>query len=56
LPTSEEKQITCGKLEKGEVCFGQLMETGLPTTEKTVVLTGVTLTQADIETLKNALK
>ena len=56
LPTAEEKQITCGKLEKGEVCYGELVETELPTVEKNLVLSSVTLTESDIETLKNALK
>ena len=28
--TDEEKTITCGKLENGEVCYGILKETGLP--------------------------
>ncbi len=28
-PTKQEMQITCGKLEKGEVCFGELIETGI---------------------------
>lgn len=27
---NEEKEITCGKLEKGTVCYGTLKETGMP--------------------------
>ena len=30
LPTKEETEIKCGKLEHGEICFGNLIETGLP--------------------------
>jgi hypothetical protein len=32
--TDEEKTITCGKLENGEVCFGILKEIGLPEDKK----------------------
>jgi len=56
LPTAEEKKITCGKLEKGDVCYGELVETGLPTLEKNLVLSSVILTESDIEALKNALQ
>jgi len=28
--TKEELEIKCGKLENGKVCFGELVETGLP--------------------------
>jgi hypothetical protein len=30
LPEEEEKKIICGKLVKGVVAFGDLVETGLP--------------------------
>ena len=33
-PTKEETQIKCGKLVEGKVCFGELIETGLPTKEE----------------------
>lgn len=29
LPSTEELTITCGKLEKGEICFGELIELGI---------------------------
>ena len=32
--TDEEKTITCGKLERGEVCYGILKETGMPDAKK----------------------
>ncbi len=32
--TDEEKTITCGKLENGEVCYGILKEIGMPGEEK----------------------
>ncbi len=28
-PTKNELEITCGKLESGEVCYGDLIETGI---------------------------
>ena len=32
--TDEEKTITCGKLEHGEICYGILKETGMPDEKK----------------------
>jgi hypothetical protein len=29
-PTQEQLQIKCGKFEGGEICYGNLVETGLP--------------------------
>jgi len=29
-PKEDELKITCGKLEAGEVCFGNLVEVGMP--------------------------
>ena len=29
-PTPEQLQIKCGKFEGGEICYGNLVETGLP--------------------------
>lgn len=39
-PQKEEMQIICGKLESGEVCFGELVEKGLPKEKKEVNLSG----------------
>ena len=39
-PTDDETKIICGKLEKGEVCYGNLIETGLPEEKKEVSLSG----------------
>ena len=33
-PTQDELLIECGKLEKGEVCYGTLKEIGMPEEEK----------------------
>ena len=50
LPAKEEQQITCGKLESGDVCYGELIETGVKNDGqvegelepvKTIVLDGV---------------
>ena len=30
LPEPDELKITCGKLASGEVCYGELIESGLP--------------------------
>jgi hypothetical protein len=32
-PTTEQLQIKCGKFEGGEICYGNLVETGLPEDE-----------------------
>ena len=33
-PTTDQLQIKCGKFEGGEICYGNLVETGLPEDEK----------------------
>ena len=33
LPEPNEKKISCGKLESGEVCYGDLVETGVGSEE-----------------------
>ena len=35
-PTKEEQQIICGKLESGKICFGELIEIGLPEETMTI--------------------
>ena len=30
LPEKSETEIRCGKVVKGEICYGELIETGLP--------------------------
>ena len=32
-PTTDQLQIKCGKFEGGEICYGNLVETGLPEDE-----------------------
>ena len=48
-PTEDEMKIECGKLVKGKVCYGNLIETGLPKKKskpkeivKEIIIDGVT--------------
>ena len=38
-PTKNELEITCGKLESGEVCYGDLIETGIEEDDDKVEIT-----------------
>ena len=38
-PTKEELEIKCGKLESGEVCYGDLIETGIEEDDDKVEIT-----------------
>ena len=43
----DDKKITCGKLVKGTIAYGDLVETGIATTEKSLAGTEVTVTVGD---------
>ena len=43
----DDKKITCGKLVKGTIAYGDLVETGIATTEKSLAGTEVTGTVGD---------
>ena len=43
----DDKKITCGKFVKGTIAYGDLVETGLPTEEKSLAGTEVTVTVGD---------
>ena len=40
LQDDSEKTVTCGKLIGGEVCYGVVVETGIPNEQKTINLSG----------------